>query len=121
MQVKKKEIGERIKSIRLSIGYNKTEFGSLLDANSSLVSKWESGKSTPIPERLTSIAFYGQMSVDELLHGSTCNWELTDPEENIYMYLMSTECGVSKNLITNEPIPTDYEYCPYCGKGLVHK
>ena len=118
MQVNKKELRNRIKSIRLSLGYNKSEFGSLFDTNGSLVSKWESGKITPSPARLTLIAFYGQISVDELLYGKEkpCHCKEVD-----YADLWESNCGLTwcfENPCSN---PKDHtmNYCPKCGKELV--
>ena len=73
MIVDKKSVGQRIKSIRLSLGMTQEEFGSKLNpvANKAVVSKWERGESiTTFPSRLSDIAFYGQISVDELLLGN---------------------------------------------------
>lgn len=75
MDVDKKEVGQRIKSIRLSLGYTLEEFGSKMNptASDSIVSRWEKGVSIPNNGRLVDIAFYGQISVDELLYGTDTN------------------------------------------------
>lgn len=67
--VDKKAVGERIKRIRLEMGYNLEEFGELFEANKGLASSWENGRYIPNAKRLTDIAFYGQISVNELLTG----------------------------------------------------
>lgn len=71
MNVDKWSVGRRIKQVRLSLGMNRVEFGALFDASGSLVSKWEKGVNLPKSNRLANIAFQGQISVDELLHGDT--------------------------------------------------
>lgn len=69
--IDKKAVGERIRGIRLSMGYNTTEFADIFNPKSSnsLVSRWEKGINLPNAKRLSDIAFQGQISVDELLHG----------------------------------------------------
>lgn len=77
MDIDKKELGKRIKSIRLSYGDNLEEFGkrkikntdTSLNATRSLVSAWENGRYVPSPERLKIIAELGNMTVEELLYG----------------------------------------------------
>lgn len=46
------------------------QFGILLQASRSNVSKWELGKVLPRRERLTDIAKLGKISVNELLYGN---------------------------------------------------
>lgn len=67
-----KEIGNRIKQIRLAEGLTMEEFGKLFkpEANKSLVSKWESGKSLPNNDRLKRITEIGEVSMKYLIEGS---------------------------------------------------
>ena len=67
--IDKVAVGQRIKRMRLEMGYNKTEFGKMFKATGSLVYKWEQGMVLPNEKRLSDIAFYGQMNVNELLTG----------------------------------------------------
>ncbi len=69
--IDKKAVGERIRAIRLSLGYTMGEFGSKLGhkTGKSNVSRWERGENLPNSRVLSDIAFYGQVSVEELLHG----------------------------------------------------
>ena len=73
--IDKKAVGERIRSIRLSMGMTTEEFSLIFNPAPSkgTVSKWEGGKYLPNPKRLTDIAFYGQISVDELLYNLDTN------------------------------------------------
>lgn len=81
MIMNKKSLGKRIKLIRLSLGDNMREFGERIadclgqekiDAPSdSIVSRWEKGVSKPSPDRIKAIAKLGDISVDELLYGTT--------------------------------------------------
>ena len=64
-------LGDRIKSIRLRRGLNKTEFGKLFTTTGSLVNKWESNDVTPSEARLKDIAKSENITVDELLHGNS--------------------------------------------------
>lgn len=70
-EIDKIAVGERIKQIRLEMGYTLEEFGELFNpiASKGVVSKWEKGRNLPNKKRLSDIAFQGQISVDELLHG----------------------------------------------------
>ncbi|WP_156018910.1 helix-turn-helix domain-containing protein [Streptococcus ruminantium] len=78
-EVDKKILGQRIKAIRLDRGMTLEEFGKLFGTSKSIVSRWESGISSPNPERLKTIAKVGDMTVSQLLHGeqggSHYNWE----------------------------------------------
>lgn len=70
MNIDKKGVGLRIKSIRQNKGMNLEEFGKLFGASKSNVSKWENGSSLPNAERLKAIAKIGDITVDELLYGN---------------------------------------------------
>lgn len=78
-EVDKKILGQRIKAIRLDKGMTLEEFGKLFGTSKSIVSRWESGISSPNPERLKTIAKVGDMTVSQLLQGeqggSYYNWE----------------------------------------------
>lgn len=67
--VDKKTVGQRIKRIRLEMGYTLEEFGKLFNTSKAVVYNWESGRNLPNKSNLSEVAFHGQMSVDELLHG----------------------------------------------------
>ena len=69
-EINKKEVGKRIFSIRKNMGLSLQQFGILLQASRSNVSKWELGKVLPRRERLTDIAKLGKISVNELLYGN---------------------------------------------------
>lgn len=68
-EINKKAVGERIKRIRLEMGYTQAEFAKVINATLPAVSNWENGYNLPNKKRLSDIAFQGQISVDELLHG----------------------------------------------------
>lgn len=70
MTLNKKEIANRIKSIRLTLGLTMEEFGKKLDTSKGAVNNWEKEKSLPNNERLKRIAELGNISVNELLYGS---------------------------------------------------
>ncbi|WP_164504716.1 helix-turn-helix domain-containing protein [Levilactobacillus huananensis] len=69
---KRKEIGARIKSLRLSQGIDLETFGKQINppASASIASRWERGVNMPNNKRLQSIAKLGNVSVDYLLNGS---------------------------------------------------
>lgn len=69
--IDKKEVGMRIKRIRHEMGFTLEEFGNVLNppASNSNVSRWERGVNLPNSQRMSEIAFLGQMNVNELLTG----------------------------------------------------
>ncbi|MCW6663296.1 helix-turn-helix domain-containing protein [Aerococcaceae bacterium NML190073] len=69
MDIDKKDVGLRIKSIRQNKGMNLEEFGKLFSVSKSNVSHWEAGNTLPNAERLKAIAKIGDVTVDELLYG----------------------------------------------------
>lgn len=71
MKPNKINVGLRIKSVRQNKGMTLEEFGKLFNASKSIASRWEKGISLPNAERLKAIAKIGDMTVDELLHGSS--------------------------------------------------
>lgn len=64
-------LGQRIKSIRLRLGKNQSEFGEMFDppAPKGAVSRWEHGGG-PNKRRLKKIAELGGVSVEYLINGS---------------------------------------------------
>ena len=115
--VNKKEVGERIRRIRLEMGYSMTEFAKAIDtkAKSGTVSNWETGKNLPNNERLSNIAFQGQMSVDELLHGRYCVWREELIDGKIYE---SAQCTDGYRPHIGSITLYGFKYCPYCGKSI---
>src|SRR5699024_3137500 len=73
MGINKKDVGLRIRFIRKNKGMTLDDFGDLLNpqASDSIVSRWERGVSLPSNERTKQIAELGNISVDELLYGSS--------------------------------------------------
>lgn len=97
MEIDKYEVGQRIKAIRLSKGKNLREFGELISkglseqniVSDSIVSRWEKGVSIPNAKRLKKIAELGNITPNELLHGSNFTYE--DIEKNITTKIMKDE------------------------------
>ena len=83
MEIDKKRVGQRIRSIRQSKGMTMEEFGSLFGATKGNVSLWEKGSSIPSNERLPLIAKIGDSTVEELLHGCI--------EEYLYSFFASPD------------------------------
>ena len=70
-----KEVGNRIKAMRLEKGLTMEEFGNFIDkVNKSAVGNWERGDNLPNKARLKMIAQFGGISVEELLYGSKRNY-----------------------------------------------
>lgn len=65
-------LSELIKVARINKGLNQDQFGQLFKppASKSIVSRWESGKSTPSPERLKELSNILKIPIEELLFGS---------------------------------------------------
>lgn len=70
-----KRLGAHIKALRLSRNESQLEFGKNFfpSAAKGVVSRWESGKSIPSPERLAKIAEMSGKTITELLNGTTSN------------------------------------------------
>jgi transcriptional regulator len=83
MKIDKKEVGRRIRQIRVSMFCTLEEFGKLFKASKSNVSEWEKGKVLPNKERQKKLAELGRITVNELLYGNTKK----DVEE-IFQWLM---------------------------------
>lgn len=83
MDVKKKDVGNRIKSIRSSKGMTLEEFGKLFGASKGNVATWEKGSSLPNNERLFKIAELGEITVDELLYGDKKMYLINKIEEDL--------------------------------------
>lgn len=70
LQLDKKQIGLRIKSIRESFGWNLEEFGELVfEASKGTVSNWENGVNIPSKKRLERISVISKKDVNWILHG----------------------------------------------------
>lgn len=70
-EIDKKQVGLRIKGIRLALGETAEKFGNRFDppANRGLVSGWENGRYLPSPDRLKIIAELGEIPVPTLVYG----------------------------------------------------
>lgn len=93
-----KEVGKRIKSIRQARGFSQEEFGEkIINANKSLVSRWENGKNLPNNERLKKISNLSGFTVEHILHG-----ENYSDNVEIYDYLKDeykTHTNFHKNIL----------------------
>ena len=70
MKIDKKEVGRRIKQIRMNKGYTLESFGKLFGASKSNVQKWEKGDYLPNKDRLYNISKISGITVNELLYGN---------------------------------------------------
>ncbi|MFK5926437.1 MAG: helix-turn-helix transcriptional regulator [Desulfuromusa sp.] len=77
MEIKLKEIGERVRQIRKGINLNQEAFGVLIGVKSSTVSKYENGESDAGAITFNAIAKLGDKSLDWLITGK-------DPESSNY-------------------------------------
>lgn len=62
-----KNIGKRIKEIRVESGLSQERFGNILSVSQDTVSLWEKGKSVPTAEYLIAMAKHFDVSVDYIL------------------------------------------------------
>lgn len=70
MKNHKKEVGQRIKNIRLENGDTLEEFGKRFNTSKVTVFNWEKGRNLPNKSNLKEIADLGNISIEELLHGN---------------------------------------------------
>lgn len=79
MEIDNIQVGNRIKSIRLSKGLTMEEFGKNFSTSKGTINNWEKGRNLPNKENLLKIAEIGGISVNNLLYGdqakSLYNWE----------------------------------------------
>lgn len=111
MDIDKKDLGQRIKEIRLNKGKNLREFGEIVGKelnekpiSDSIVSRWEKGISKPNPDRIKKIAEIGDVSVEKLLYGSLYNFIYLNIDKfDEYIRLDTTIAKTAlTSLITNE-------------------
>ena len=62
-----KQIGNRIKELRIENSLSQQRFGELLSVSQDTISLWEKGKSIPTTEYLIAIAKQFDVSVDYIL------------------------------------------------------
>ena len=100
-ETQNKEIGKRIKNIRISLGKDLNSFGKMLNqpASASLVSRWERGVNKPNNNRLQSISEIGHISVDYLLNGLTSEKakEIKKLKNNFLHGVITTNNDLSEN------------------------
>lgn len=72
MEIDRKALGRRIRSVRKNKGLTLEEFGKIFEkpASKGVVSNWESGKNIPNNVRLKEIADFGEVSIVYLLYGT---------------------------------------------------
>ncbi|MCW6683061.1 helix-turn-helix domain-containing protein [Aerococcaceae bacterium NML160702] len=97
------KIGARIKSIRKNLGLTQTEFAKKINATLPAVSNWETGRNVPNNERLKAIAKIGDMTVDELLYGST--------DEVIQSTMTNLIKDLDKDFINSSTLQDDITKC----------
>ena len=76
MKIDKKAVGQRIKNIRLNKGMTLEEFGKLFNASFGNVKSWEIGNALPNKERIKTISKIVNISINELLYGTSIEKEL---------------------------------------------
>lgn len=69
--VRFKEFGERVQTIRKKLGMNMRQFANAIDdkASAGTVSNWEYGKNMPNAQRIKRIAELGNVTIEYLEHG----------------------------------------------------
>ncbi|MBN6047451.1 helix-turn-helix transcriptional regulator [Streptococcus thermophilus] len=86
METNKKQVGMRIKDIRLSLGESMEEFGKRFDTSKGTVNNWEKGRNLPNKSNLLKIAKLGEMTPSELLKGKTATIPFQFPSLNDILY-----------------------------------
>lgn len=124
VKINKNAVGSRIKQIRLNKGYTLEAFGKLFNTSKSNVLRWEQGISLPNKERIKNISKIADLTVNELLYGSTDefldnNWQdlleyqegyvISSPEEYSIARQQFKKWLEERN-ITLENITNVYDY-----------
>lgn len=94
INIDKKAVGQRIKSIRLNKGMTLEEFGKLFNASFGNVKSWEIGNALPNKERIKTISKIGNISINELLYGDI--WEFI--ETNVNLIVLEIALKTKKNI-----------------------
>ncbi len=85
-------IGNKIKTIRISLEMNQKEFAKIIGSNVSALSNWENGRNKPNMKKLSNIAKIGKTTVEELLNNDSCRyyfniyWEKNIKKERTKFY-----------------------------------
>lgn len=115
--MKNTDIGQRIKRLRLKMGYSQTSFAELFDPpiSKAAVSRWESGNRVPEPDKLKQIADITNSSVNYLLHGNVKNRiSALINEKKVTVQQLSQATQIDKNMIESyingdkEPLLEDW-------------
>ena len=80
-EINKKEVGQRIREIRIRQGLTLKEFGEVFGATKSNSQKWEKGLSLPNKARMVKMCKIANITLNELLYGF--NFNLYDEVEKL--------------------------------------
>lgn len=108
IKVNKKNVGLRIRHIRLNKGYELQQFGDLLGiykVDKSSVFGWEKGRSLPNKERIKAIAKIGDLTVNELLYGNVKEFFSNNIEEIIKKKSDPSKVEEYLNYVDNNSVP----------------
>lgn len=92
METNKKQVGLRIKDIRLSLGESMEEFGKRFDTSKGTVNNWEKGRNLPNKANLLKIAKLGKITPSILLKGKTATIPFLFPSLHDILYNPSKDC-----------------------------
>ena len=92
METNKKQVGLRIKDIRLSIGESMEEFGKRFDTSKGTVNNWEKGRNLPNKSNLLKIAKLGKITPSVLLKGKTATVPFQFPSLSDILYDPNKDC-----------------------------
>lgn len=80
-EINKKEVGQRIREIRLRQGLTLKEFGEVFGVTKSNGQRWEKGLSLPNKARMVKMCKLANITINELLYGY--NFNLYDEVEKL--------------------------------------
>ncbi|KAA9218641.1 MULTISPECIES: helix-turn-helix domain-containing protein [Aerococcus] len=139
MEIDKKQLGNRIKEIRVNLKLTLAQFADeirnktdgISKTGKSNVSKWERGENVPNGITLKAIAELGGMSVDELLHGASGYVEYNNNKITLFN-IITNQISVMNSMIkkidsnTNlalelKDLVKNYEYYIYLIKNPEYK
>ena len=78
--INKKQVGARIKDIRLSLGESMEQFGARFNTSKGTVNNWEKGRNLPNRKNLKEIALISGVSVNYLLKGGVAYMPFRFPD-----------------------------------------
>jgi Methylase involved in ubiquinone/menaquinone biosynthesis len=97
--INRKEVGKRIKEMRIKKLYSQEELGNILNISAQAISKWEIGKSLPDIEVILNLSKVFKVSINEILEGSNTISEIINRPAIVQngLYMLADEKNILRD------------------------